>query len=409
MSMDLRRQLIELSQGARPAPDAEAILAKVRRRRRRQLVSSVAAAAAVLILVGVVTGLSWFDPDPAPSGPPLRLSPFAVAPHDAPVLPSDRGIGRGALVYTTCYTCPAFLVAADGSQYQLAEIETARRAVQGVLASGAASLPVTLSPDGRWLGFHESVGGVALRDLSGTRVRHITWWPWAWSLNGRFLFGQSPFGVGLVELDLRTGREQTVSNDYHPLLPVVEPDGNLLYSTTLCPEPDDSLAFERLDLASGEKRFAFTVEAGHLATGYLHPGETITPHYRVAGGAQECGGQGYLDLGNGHLGVMVYEKPPADPPQPYVPEVIHAMLVVDMATGEIGARIELPHGAGFPHVIGDDLLYAVQMNVQAPTDLFRTGEPSPLLVARLPATGVLVPPGGYLGTSGPAIESANPG
>src|SRR5687768_14178161 len=122
MSLDVERELTEMASRARQYADATSVLRTVKRRRRRQLGSVALAAVVVLVaLVGVSTQLRpTARPTPAAEAIVPDLPLVVDPPTDAaPVLPTDRGVGRSALVYQAAPNGPAYLVAPDGTQYRV--------------------------------------------------------------------------------------------------------------------------------------------------------------------------------------------------------------------------------------------------------------------------------------------------
>src|SRR5262249_28734173 len=143
-----------------------------------------------------------------PGAVALRL-PDQVAdpPPGTPDLPSDHGVGPAVIAYRSCSgSCPGYLMLADGAQYRLRL--PSMTACCASWAEAARDLPVSLSPDGRWLAVstgHE----VLLRDLITTDARTI---PLddivAWSPNDRFVLGGCVHGR--CRLDLHSRRMEAV-------------------------------------------------------------------------------------------------------------------------------------------------------------------------------------------------------
>jgi hypothetical protein len=131
----------------------------------------MAAGAAVVLVLGA----GWFmlrDADPRPdtrpgplaTWPPPRIDVMA----DPPPLPTDRGIGPGALLYLPVADGPATaawrILTADGKHYRTPATPE---------PGSDFPPPASLSPDGRWLSVHRS-RDLVLRDLTGTSERTVT-------------------------------------------------------------------------------------------------------------------------------------------------------------------------------------------------------------------------------------------
>ncbi|MEJ3742983.1 hypothetical protein WEI85_06820 [Actinomycetes bacterium KLBMP 9797] len=161
---------------------AKVLRAARRRRRLRTTVTAATALAAVLGGGGLFVTLRSASPaaDMIAADRPATVSSVAWLPSsvdmtvpEPPLLPLDRAVGRGALIYKTCdLPCPARLVTEDGTQYALPRV-----------AQMPPTIPrrATLSPDGRWLSYPDAQGNYLLRDLTGTKTlptgnRRATGW-----------------------------------------------------------------------------------------------------------------------------------------------------------------------------------------------------------------------------------------
>lgn len=191
--------------GAYADPD-RAIRAARRSRRNRFLITPL-----ILVVVFALAafGAVKFIPDrsPAPPAkPPTYPSMVDTPDANTPELP-DKPVGRGVFVYSpkTCEGCPVYLVTGSGKQYRLP-------------AGGNvdSSYSDALSPDGRWLYYHDKYEPV-LRDLvKGREVRpNDKLGEWSrfqgWSADGKWLLthvtqGLEPYGL----YDPSTGEHRRV-------------------------------------------------------------------------------------------------------------------------------------------------------------------------------------------------------
>src|SRR5688500_15249519 len=105
-----------------------------------------------VIVAVLIVGTAAVVGSPHPAGPvavPGGSSP--AGPPTLPTLPDDP-FGRGVLVYAACARCRPLVQVADGREF-------------AVPTDAPDVSAVTLSPDGRWLGYPVGTG-FALRDLS---------------------------------------------------------------------------------------------------------------------------------------------------------------------------------------------------------------------------------------------------
>jgi len=142
----------------------------------------VGAVLVVLAAAGVVAwGLATQRDDPtsvagAEFEPVLSTLPAQVRPPDQAVdLPTDRGVGRGAVIYhqqtdpedldptgATFERHDVYVVTVSGEQFRV-----------GRTPAGVGPLNLSLSPDGRWLADRRD-DGWRVRDLTGTAEHEIT-------------------------------------------------------------------------------------------------------------------------------------------------------------------------------------------------------------------------------------------
>ncbi|MEH1125016.1 hypothetical protein [Micromonospora sp. CPCC 206061] len=146
------------------------VLRAARRRRRLRTVTSATAVVAVLAgMAGIFVTLRPEGPTLVAADRPATANALPWLPEtvdstvaEPPQLPTDRGVGKGALLYQPCnQPCAARLVAQDGTQYTLPKV-----------AQMPPTVPrtATLSPDGRWLSYPDASGNYLLRDLTGTKT-----------------------------------------------------------------------------------------------------------------------------------------------------------------------------------------------------------------------------------------------
>jgi hypothetical protein len=122
---------------------------------------------------------------------------IVTSPREASALPLDRAAGPASLLYSPQRPAdPYYLVRRDGRQYLVS-----------VPYPTEESFAITLSPDGRWLGWTEG-NDFCLRDLTGVAVRRIErehpGYGALWSADSRRLLLTGPLGVYWLA-DLRTG------------------------------------------------------------------------------------------------------------------------------------------------------------------------------------------------------------
>lgn len=172
----------------------------IRRRWRRRLAVPAAVAALAVVGVGAV-GVVGVRGDRHPPGTPIvRIADTTTTTRadwipptvhlGAPqaTLPTGHGIGSAALTfgYRTTHGWRSGLVAADGTRYALPADSSRDR----------FGMPVSLSPDGRFVAYREG-GSVVLRDLAGTRTNRLPrGGVLSWSSNSAWLVVGSPSWTG---------------------------------------------------------------------------------------------------------------------------------------------------------------------------------------------------------------------
>lgn len=229
-------------------------------RRDGWLVGSVLLAA-VIIATAAVVGSSSVRPVPsdAPSPAPLALP-----------LP-DGSFGRATLVYWGCATdCFPVVRFADGREFEVPTDATSTRGV-------------TLSPDGRWLGYPLGTG-LVVRDLVGSSPEHRFGSPavdrrmtaWVWSADSSVLLvsdegaDQVPTGFSLLWVEDGT-RMPLPAWPGHVVLGVRAPVQLLVTQPNA---PAGSHVDLALSTAAGEIATWFTVDA----TAQLRAGERLVPN-----------------------------------------------------------------------------------------------------------------------------------
>ncbi|MEU1251054.1 hypothetical protein [Micromonospora arida] len=166
MNDDFRNVYRELADGARNYSDPERALAVGRRRRRTLLAAPALAVAVAVVAVG-----TWVTVRPSlPTGTPGNQAtevttaasspvPTLSPPPTAPALPPGA-VGRASFAYAGCRSgCPGLAVVGD-RQFIIPGQER---------NPGSSAMLLSLSPDGRWLGYPAGDGYV-VRDLTGTRT-----------------------------------------------------------------------------------------------------------------------------------------------------------------------------------------------------------------------------------------------
>jgi hypothetical protein len=246
-------------------------------RRDGWLIGSVVVAA-VIIATATVAGSSSrhrpaaVRPDAPAVVPSDRPEPGPLVPStSAQPLPADSGFGRAAFVYWACPTdCYPVVRFADGREFEIPTDATSPRGI-------------TVSPDGRWLGFPLGTG-LVVRDLfepatehrfgSAAVDRRMT--AWAWSADSSVLLvgdeGADQVLAGFSLLRVADGtRTPLPAWPGHLVLGVRTP-------VELLVTRPDAAAGSRIDLAlstaTGEIATWFTVDA----SSQLREGERLVPN-----------------------------------------------------------------------------------------------------------------------------------
>ncbi|MGH3655869.1 MAG: hypothetical protein ACRDUA_04345 [Micromonosporaceae bacterium] len=334
MTGRLHDMLDELAGDPASVPDPDQLIARDRSRRRRRI-AMVAPVVVTAVAVGAGTVVAtWPQERPrppavrqTPSNPPVVDAKEPIAAGRLPWLPKvverpdtatplpGRPVGKGSLVYVGCRgTCGTYLMTTDGAQYQL----------RGV---GSPYQGASLSPDGRWLGLRGEKGYL-LRDLSGTTVREFPASrpdePVGWSADGKWLVIPTDAEGGQLLIDASTGESWPFVDD-QPLTGVL-PSGQVVAS----PEGYDpavggnsgSYRLPLLDPRTGEK--------SHLRIdlrGALRPDESLD---LVSGWAARS---------DGEVAAFTVRRT-VDPDAGTT--VGEDVVLVDLATGKVSHRIDLP-------------------------------------------------------------------
>ncbi|GIJ63264.1 hypothetical protein [Virgisporangium aurantiacum] len=228
-------------------------------RRDGWLVGSVVLATVIIATAAVVGSSSTEAVRPVPSGGP------ALEP-----LPAGR-FGRATLVYWGCATdCYPVVRFGDGREFEVPTDATSTRGV-------------TLSPDGRWLGYPLGTG-LVVRDLVGSSAEHRFGSPavgrrmtaWAWSADSAVLLvsdeGADQVPTGFTLLWVEDGTRMPL-----PAWPGHEVLGVRLPVQLLVAQPN-APAGSHVDLAlttaTGEIATWFTVDAA----AQLRAGERLVPN-----------------------------------------------------------------------------------------------------------------------------------
>ncbi len=305
---------------------------------------------AVLVAVGV--GLIVPRPD---ESSPADWLPTVVEQQkgDVPLLPGNRGVGRGSVAYRSCQDvttigCTGYLVMEDGTHYRLGGPHEAYAGNQGSL---------TLSPDGRWLG-ETHRDEYVLRDLTGTTIRR---YPGrflsalAWSSDGRWLVvGRYPRpkrGELPWRIDLRTGAAVEVplppdvpaSQTFASNVLDVTRAGEVLFIDNHNPVRDDC---PRADPCESATRKIMLVDP----TRGDQPRWTGTLRLREALRAGELAWPVRLAPDEDSLLVGVGVVQDQDPGQPREIVVTGDLLLVDLKTGRPVRRYDIKDGT--PMVLG---------------------------------------------------------
>ncbi|HEY7226181.1 MAG TPA: hypothetical protein VH561_21605 [Micromonosporaceae bacterium] len=378
LSLDIERELTELAGRARQYADAAKVLLALRRRRRRRVAVVVTTGSAALTLVAVVAGMDILLPGTRTSLPgPARTSasagmpvlpPVVDPPQRALVLPTDHGVGRTSLIYQAASGAATYLVAQDGTQY-----EVPVNPLSGTLdAETFKKFPLELSSDGRWL---VAVGpdATTLRDLTSTTVRRLEHArPGAWSPDGQWLVYYRDHDAFL--LNLGSGQSWPMATaqlgDGELALALPESDGQVV--TGWFYGGFDEMRLEWTDPVNGRQTRSLAVTEG----GILKPYEHLSWQLLLA----QCAGI-VADVrslgGGGSLLVGIYDEPEVRSCTDYSDPRAVDYAVVSTTTGRVTSRLNLPAAAAGPswYGSGDTIVYAtkaaesgrIQLNLVDPT------------------------------------------
>ncbi|WP_433354935.1 hypothetical protein ACQPYV_31480 [Micromonospora saelicesensis] len=179
MNEDFRNVYRELADDARNYSDPERALAVGHRRRRTMLAAPALAVAVAVVAVGTWVTLRPPIPTGTPGNQTTASSPVPTLspPPNAPALPPGA-VGRASFAYAGCRSgCPGLAVVGD-RQFIIPGQER---------NPGSSAMLLSLSPDGRWLGYPAGDSYV-VRDLTGTRTmafppsetgRRMAAWVWS--------------------------------------------------------------------------------------------------------------------------------------------------------------------------------------------------------------------------------------
>jgi hypothetical protein len=267
-----------------------------------------------------------------PAPPPTPFAGIGASAHPgfpanpvswltlAPPLPADRPVGPASLVVRDADLTGARIVMPNGAQWTV-----------------SAGEPVTLSPDGRWLGYLDGANFV-FRDLASTEVRNVAGFKGprpdrSWSPNGRWLIG-AVVGQSDPLLDLASGRIVDVPNAADTEGAPTD-EGDLVRG--VCPDGEREELRVRV-LHPGDPRTPQTVPFD--ATWHLHGGEQVVRRPTRAGAednAAECRFiTGHRDEGY----LAVFDTPPGGGTWTDIKRA-RAFLVVSLRTGGLLRRVDL--------------------------------------------------------------------
>lgn len=390
MTNGLRRGLAELAELAPDYADAGAAMAVARgRSRRRRIAASVAAILVVTLGIGVGTQRvrdAGLRPQPAiGTGTPVLTLPAVVTPpaHDVPPLPAGGPVGRAVLAYRLCARpCPTYLLMADGRQYRL-DVPT---------VPNPAFLPVSLSPQGRYLAIDESGGQTEIRDLLGTTVHRVSVDAvTGWSRNDRYALGDDAL------LDLRTWRMSPVNRPPDlTYVAGVSDDGRIVETVN---ENDPTV----LGLATLSYPGTFNMIE---ATDLLGPDEIVAEDFTAGQSGGGSAGKDWNEVAFGpgdRMAVVVYSSRFRYTEDLSFQSPRRAILLGEARTGRLWQRVDLPAHAGAPFYLGDQPVFALQASRSAPIRLERvTAGGSIVSICELPPTADYIVAGMRGAVPGPA-------
>jgi hypothetical protein len=272
---------------------------------------------------------------------PARLRP----PAEAPELPTDRGVGRAALVYQLTdpdsFERDIYLVTRTGEHVRLGDTPS---------RPGPADL--SLSPDGRWLAAKRD-DRWSVRDLTGTAELGVpvVYDLWLWSTDARsVLLGiPGPDGRAFAVMDLPDGTvrhlDVRTSNTDTEVAFVAGRELAVFESNPLDPSAAQEVTLLLTDVGSGATR-----RLPVLAPGQLGPGEVVGP---LVAPWHAGGNPPSIWVGVGGRGPVPTGAREGTPMTPTT-----ALVGVDVASGAAAGRIEMPPGGTHQSrgVVGDGIV-----------------------------------------------------
>jgi len=309
----IREALADLATDAGRYADAEAAVHTARRRRTGRAVAATAAVLVLALLAGsaaLVLRRGRSDPAPTAGYPAAVTVSARLDPATAP--------GNAAFILRGCRfrVCDAGVVLPDGRRFMIQ--------MDGTVLPHS----LTLSPDGRYAGWRYAGPGYHLYDLVTGTVRVVAadgpgpLRPMAWSPDGRWLVLAASTPESLIYtytlVDVRTGQVQRldavrvpygervagITNSRHLLVIRYEP---LSLPGVRVVDPDSGLDLRTVTLQAPPGSFV-------LRTGESVRGMVVAP----------CGCTAAISvMRRGY-------------------EILAAVLIADLATGAVNARIDLP-------------------------------------------------------------------
>jgi len=246
----------------------------------------------------------------------------------APLLPTDRGVGKVSFVFANAQLAGEYVVMRDGRQFRV---------------DPAGGISITLSPDGRWLSLATD-GVFSLRDLTGTTRRATGIMDKAWSADGRYLLGRNQSGYAV--LDTRTWSLRTLPGGRDQYAFGVLDTGHVVVLDGEAAA--DHVPIKVINVTDGSTVQSFTLSAA----GQLRAGETLT----------KAGGEFGVDLVDlriaGGYGVVRIQ---------HEARQNAGYLVFSTEDGRVLRRIELPSRVPTGWLLTGTRLTAIDSNIsQAP-------------------------------------------
>jgi hypothetical protein len=390
MTTDLKRTLASLAARSVNYADADRVIRAVRRRRRRRAmitapVFAVVTAVAAAVGLGAVAPTHTTRPPTVPAE--FALPPTISVPANAPLLPSDRPVGRAVAAYRECLTgCPTYLVMGNGRQYR----------IDVTPVKSTNPIPnnwVEISPDGRWLAV--TTGGItmSIRDLLGTAVTPVKLVDVSgWSPNGQFVMGSTYRGP--VVLDATTGSVITSADAI-----AVTDEGEAAQIDNPAREgPNESAPYLLVQWMPFNETDRVNAQA------LLHKGESValSSTWPVPDGTSGQSQWGAAASPQGQLAVSVYNTHIHGTKATNVWWTRTAVLIGSLAKATVTRRVALPAGSGAPFFYQEQLTYSTQSGPDAPIVLHAETPSGFVPVTRLPAKSEYVIAGMQLPTLGPA-------